>query len=299
MSMTDQLSQEIAALEAAARDTDACYEFIDDLAYPPGVQMAVNFTADFDAMLLRRLLKEPPMQLSQGEFGGRVGIWRLIELFNSHDITATVFTPGRICELYPKAVAAATANGHEVADHMWEHQVPKDRQLEADHLARSTKALTETAGKRPVGTRSWHSQDLLLAEGYIYNSHGTAHHHPYYRHDGNGENCLLNIPFHYAIDDAMFFSFAWLASENAAQRVTEPGRVMDMWWDAFLQQYRQGGYLNICLHPFVSGRAMRIEALDKLISRMKTLPGVWFPSCEEMARHCLEYHPPRAGEGGK
>ncbi len=299
MSMTDQLSQEMAALEAAARDTDARYEFIDDLAYPPGVQMAVNFTADFDAMLLRRLLKEPPMQLSQGEFGGRVGIWRLIELFNSHDITATVFTPGRICELYPKAVAAATANGHEVADHMWEHQVPKDRQLEADHLARSTKALTETAGKRPVGTRSWHSQDLLLAEGYIYNSHGTAHHHPYYRNDGNGENCLLNIPFHYAIDDAMFFSFAWLASENAAQRVTEPGRVMDMWWDAFLQQYRQGGYLNICLHPFVSGRAMRIEALDKLISRMKTLPGVWFPSCEEMARHCLEYHPPRAGEGGK
>ena len=107
--MTDQLLQEVRDLEAAAAAADARYEFIDDLAYPPGVQMAVNFTADFDAMLLRRLLGEPPMQLSQGEFGGRVGIWRLIELFNSHDIKATVFTPGRICELYPKAVAAAAA----------------------------------------------------------------------------------------------------------------------------------------------------------------------------------------------
>ena len=295
--MSDLLTQEIKALEAAAAATEARFEFINDFAYPSGVQMAVNFTADFDAMLLRRLLKEPPMQLAQGEFGGRVGIWRLIELFNSHDIKATVFTPGRICELYPKAVAAVTANGHEVADHMWEHQVPKDLQLEAEHLQKSTQALTATAGKRPVGTRSWHSQSLLVEEGYIYNSHGTAHHRPYYVRDKDDANCLLNIPFHYAIDDAMFFSFAWLASENAAQRITEPERVMDMWWDAFLQQYRQGGYLNVCLHPFVSGRAMRIDALDKLINRMKTLPGVWFPSCEEMARHCLENYPARGSEG--
>ncbi len=293
MAMSEQLADEIKALEVAAQGAQARHEFIDKISYPDGVRMAVNFTADFDAMLLRRLLEEPPMQLSQGEFGGRVGIWRLIELFNSHDVTATVFTPGRICELYPKAVAAVAANGHEVADHMWEHQVPKDRQLEADHLRKATEALTRSAGRRPVGSRSWHTSELLLAEDYIYNSHGCAHHLPYYTYDGDGGNCLLNIPFHYAIDDAMFFSFAWLGSENAAQRITEPGRVMDMWWDAFLQQYRQGGYLNVVLHPFVSGRAMRIEMLDKLIARMKALPGVWFPSCEEMARHCLEQHPAR------
>ena len=295
--MTEQLLQEIKALERAATASQARHEFIDDFTYPPGVRMAVNFTADFDAMLLRRLLEEPPMQLAQGEFGGRVGIWRLIELFNSHDITATVFTPGRICELYPQAVAAVAKAGHEVADHMWEHQVPKDLQLEAEHLAKSTKALEATSGQRPVGSRSWHTEALLLEEGYIYNSHGCAHHMPYYVRDAAGENCLLNLPFHFAIDDAMFFSFAWLASDNPAQRITEPERVMDMWWDAFIQQYRQGGYLNVCLHPFVSGRAMRIEALDRLINRMKALPGVWFPSCAEMARHCLDNHPPRQQMG--
>ena len=58
-------------------------------------------------MLLRRLLNEPPMQLAKGEFGGRVGVWRLIELFDSHDIKATIFTPGRICELYPDSLRAA------------------------------------------------------------------------------------------------------------------------------------------------------------------------------------------------
>jgi peptidoglycan/xylan/chitin deacetylase (PgdA/CDA1 family) len=291
------LWREIADIEAAGTAYDVRHELIQDLTYPDGVQIAVNFTADFDAMLLRRVLNEPPMQLAQGEFGGRVGIWRLIELFDSHGITATIFTPGRICELYPQAVKAAARSGHEIADHMWEHRVPKEPELEHDHLLRSTAAIERTVGRRPVGTRSWHSQALLKREGYIYNSHGSASQRPYYVRDATGENCLLNLPFHFAIDDAMFFSFAWLGSENQAQRIVDPERVLEMWWAAFEQQYRQGGYLNVVLHPFVSGRALRIAMLDRLIGRMKALPGVWFPSCEALARHCLDTHPPVVREG--
>ena len=291
MSSREDLTAEMADLTATARGYQERYRLIPDFSPPPGVQMIVNFTCDFDAMLLRRLLKEPPMQLAQGEFGGRVGIWRLIELFDAHDIRATIFTPGRICELYPNALRAAARSGHEIADHMWEHRVPKEPDLELDHLTRSTSALESTVGRRPVGSRSGHTHQLLLDAGYIYRSHDCAAHHPHYILDREGENALLNLPFHYAIDDAMFFSFAWLASENAAQRITDPDRVLELWWSAFQQQYRVGGYLNVCLHPFVSGRALRIEMLDRLIERMKRLPGVWFPTCEEVARYCLERWP--------
>jgi peptidoglycan-N-acetylglucosamine deacetylase len=34
--------------------------------------------------------------------------------------------------------------------------------------------------------------------------------------------------------------------------------------------------------------------LDRLIARMKALPGVWFPTCAEVARHCIATSPPRA-----
>jgi len=242
-------------------------------------------------MLLRRVLNEPAGQLAQGEFGGRVGIWRLLELFNHHRVTATIFTPGRICELYPDSLKAAFAAGHEIADHMWEHQVPRDREVEYDHIVKSANAIEATVGKRPVGTRSGHSKDFLIQEGFIYDSHSSASHLPYYQYDREGEHCLMNLPFHLAIDDAMYYSFAWLGSKNAAQRITEPGRVEEMWWQAFEKAYRENGYLNICLHPFVSGRALRIEMLDRLIGRMKQYAGVWFPSCEEMARYCIEHFP--------
>jgi peptidoglycan/xylan/chitin deacetylase (PgdA/CDA1 family) len=292
--MTSLADEDLADLQRAASAYAARHHRIADFAYPPGIRIAVNFTLDFDSMLLRRLLGEPPMQLAKGEFGGRVGIWRLIELFDAQGVKATIFTPGRACELYPQALRAAVRSGHEIADHMWEHRVPKEPELEEDHLAKTVAALEQISGRRPVGTRSTHTAGLLCKYGYIYTSEGSADQLPHYVFDENDENCLLNLPFHYVIDDAMYFSFAWLGSENAAQRITDPERVYDIWWAAFWQQYREGGYLNICMHPFVSGRALRVAMLDKLITRMKTLPGVWFPSCEQVARYCLEKFAPPA-----
>ena len=135
--MISQLDRDLAELQPAAGAYAARHHLIPDFGYPPGVRIAVNFALDFDSMLLRRLLNEPPMQLVKGEFGGRVGIWRLIELFDAHRVKATIFTPGRACELYPQALRAAVKSGHEIADHMWEHRVPKEADLEEDLVGRA------------------------------------------------------------------------------------------------------------------------------------------------------------------
>jgi peptidoglycan-N-acetylglucosamine deacetylase len=103
--MTSHLERDIDDLCAAARQYDARHQRIPELTWPHEARIAVNFTADFDAMLLRRLLNEPPMQLAKGEFGGRVGIWRLIELFDAHRIKATIFAPGRTARCIPKPFA--------------------------------------------------------------------------------------------------------------------------------------------------------------------------------------------------
>src|SRR5689334_7905112 len=94
--MTSTTQRELQELRAAAESYGARHVHLEHFAYPPGTRMAVNLTVDFDAMLLRRASNEPPMQLAKGEFGGRVGIWRLLELFASHGLHATIFTPGRI-----------------------------------------------------------------------------------------------------------------------------------------------------------------------------------------------------------
>ncbi len=77
-------------------------------------------------MINRRLKSEPTMELTQGEFGGRVGIWRLMDLCDQYGVKLTIFTPGRICELFPESLEEATRRGHEVANHMWEHRIPSE-----------------------------------------------------------------------------------------------------------------------------------------------------------------------------
>ena len=264
---------------------------IADFAYPEGVKIAVNFTLDFDAMLLRRLLNEPWGQKAKGEFGGRVGVWRIMEMFDAEDVKVTLFTPGRICELYPEVLHHVVANGHELADHMWEHEVYDDPQIEDAHLTRTLAALSKISGKPVTGTRSSHTPGLLRSKGVVYNSFSSADDLPFYELDAQGENPILQLPFHYALDDAMFFSFGWLDTPNQAQRVMDVDEVFEIWWDAFLQQYKAGGYVNFLLHPFVSGHAMRVDMLQRLIQRMKTLPGVWFPTCDALAQHILTQHP--------
>lgn len=264
---------------------------IPDFAYPAGMKIAVNFTLDFDAMLLRRLLNEPWGQKAKGEFGGRVGIWRILDMFDAEDVKVTLFTPGRICELYPQALKRAVAAGHELADHMWEHEVPTDPAIEDAHLTRALAALEKVAGEPIIGTRSSHTPGLLRSKGVTYNSFTSASYLPFYELDAQGQNPILQLPFHYALDDAMYFSFGWLDTPNSAQRILDVDEIFEIWWAAFEQQYKWGGYVNFLLHPFVSGHAMRVDMIERLIQRMKTLPGVWFPTCGTLARHILANHP--------
>ena len=70
--------EQLAELRSAADTYSARHQFIRDLTWPEGIRIAVNFTCDFDAMLLRRLLNEPPMQLAKGEFRGRVAARRAV-----------------------------------------------------------------------------------------------------------------------------------------------------------------------------------------------------------------------------
>ena len=276
----------------ALENIPSSYFWIDNFRYPEGVRIAVNFTIDFDAQLNRRLRNEPIMELAKGEFGGRVGIWRILDLFDKHKVKLTIFTPGRICELYPDALKEAAKLGNELANHTWEHRVPSEFDLEKDHLLKATDAIENVCQKRPIGSRSGHKISLLKQEGYIYQSFNCADDIPYYICDDN-QKYILNLPLHLVLDDAMYFNFAFFGSVNAGQRLEEPGKVLDIWLSAFSRLYKSGSYMNIVLHPFVSGRSLRIEMLDQLIFEMKKRPGVWFPTCEELAQYCISNFAPQ------
>jgi hypothetical protein len=51
------------------------------------------------------------------------------------------------------------------------------------------------------------------------------------------------------------------------------------------QAYEERGVFILTMHPHVIGDRARISTLDRLVTYMKTKPGVWFATHEKIARY--------------
>ena len=64
-------------------------------------RLTVALTFDHDAMSDSIRRGDPPVKVSHGEFGPRVGVPRILELLESEAIGATFFVPGHTIETFP------------------------------------------------------------------------------------------------------------------------------------------------------------------------------------------------------
>ena len=127
--------------------------------WPGDARIAVFLSFDFQGGEDVRPDKNGKMnheEYTQAEYGPNTGIWRILRILASHEVKATFLTCGGIAERYPEAVAAITAQGHEVAGHGYHHEVARDlaRDEERDVIKRTTDMILNRAQKRPFGWRS-------------------------------------------------------------------------------------------------------------------------------------------------
>ena len=97
---------------------------------------------------------------SHFEYGTRAGWPRIRALLKDHDVAATLNANGRAMEISPWIAQEAVADGHEVSSHgyRWERQVHMDEASERRVISRAVAAITDAAGKPPVG---WHTRSAL------------------------------------------------------------------------------------------------------------------------------------------
>src|ERR1043166_4126571 len=64
-----------------------------------------------------------------------------------------------------------------------------------------------------------------------------------------------------------------------------PDLVDKIYRDEFDVAYQEGGLYVLTMHPFYTGHRSRALWLDKLIAYMKSKPGVWFATHEDVAKY--------------
>ena len=108
--------------------------------WPDGaaVAVALSFDADHETIPLRSA-ETHPGKLSQGEYGARVAVPRILRLLDRHRVPASFFVPAVSALLHPQETATCAAAGHEIALHGWIHEwnTTLDRETERDLLGPS------------------------------------------------------------------------------------------------------------------------------------------------------------------
>ncbi|EMC96244.1 carbohydrate esterase family 4 protein [Baudoinia panamericana UAMH 10762] len=90
---------------------------------------------------------------SDYEYGSRVGIWRMLNLFEAHGIPITCYAVGQALQMNPPVGRALKEGGHEIASHAyrWIDYHSMSPELEKQYIARQLQVLKELTGEYPVG----------------------------------------------------------------------------------------------------------------------------------------------------
>lgn len=263
--------------------------------WPSGYTAAAAFCFDLDAE--SAVLSGAPEAASRMSvmthqaYGPVTGVPRLLEMLRRHEVKATFFVPGYSARRYPDVVRSVLEQGHEVAHHGYMHEplTGVDEGTEVSYLERGLEALYEITGQRPLGYRApmwelnYRSAGLLCERGFLYDSSLMDADHPYELATGEGEDHIVEIPIHWALDD--WEQYCYVPDLFGAGVIESPAKARELWSLELAATASAGGCFVLTAHPFLSGRPSRALALESIIEQALATPGLWVATMAEIARH--------------
>lgn len=260
--------------------------------WPDGARVAVllSFDVDNETIWLRNGDTNVG-GLSQGEYGSRVALERILALLERHEIPASFFGPAVSFSIAPQMIEQIQASGrHEIGIHGWIHerntQLPRDE--EARLLRMAVDRMTDLMGKAPVGYRapSWnfsaHTLEILLEMGFLYDSSLMADDRPYEIIADGQPTGLVELPVDWILDDAPLMN-------PLGERYANPRDVLQVYKDEFDVALREGTMFLLTMHPHYIGHRSRIVVLEELIEHILGQSGeVWFATHEAAVRWVRE-----------
>jgi len=280
--------------------------------WPGGARVAVQFVMNYEEggencilhgdaaseSFLSDMIGTPPLQgqrhlsmESLYEYGSRVGVWRLLDLFKRKDVPLTVFAVAMAMERNPAMVEAALEAGHELCSHGYRwinyQDVPLD--VERDHMLQAIDIHKRLTGERPLGwytgRTSPNTRSLVAEEGgFLYDADDYSDDLPFWTTVDGKEH--LVVPYTLESNDMRF---------AAPQGFNAGDQFFNYLRDGFDVLYREGAdtprMMSIGLHCRIVGRPGRIASLERFIDHALAHDDVWFCRRIDIARHWREHHP--------
>lgn len=246
-----------------------------DYCWPDHKRLAVYIALNLEhfafgeglgAQLVPSLSQPDVLNYAWRDYGNRVGVWRLLELFDDLHIPIALLVNSEIYDYCPEVVNAFRDRGDEIVAHgrtNAEQQNTLSETEEATLIAETTKIITHYEKKPPMGwlgpwiAESQHTPDLLQEAGYDYLLDWCCDDQPIWFKTRAGR--ILSVPYPQEINDI----------PAIAVRGASAAEFADMMLDNFDEMQDQSQHqslvFGIALHPYIVGQPFRLKHLRRAL----------------------------------
>jgi peptidoglycan/xylan/chitin deacetylase (PgdA/CDA1 family) len=215
-------------------------------------------------------------------YGGRVGVWRIVNMLDRLKIPGTFFTNALCAKEYPDAVRQIVKSGHDLGAHstaqdkLLAYMTPEEQERT---IRQSIDALEDCGGRKvngwasPVVAFTPETNGLLAKAGLTWTTDVTYADLPIRIHTPHGT--IAGVP---TTD----------FSDNRVMRAS-PRDLYDAHMGTFnyLLRNEPMSLMTLVIHCQFGGRPLITSVLQELLTKMKRTPGVWFARHDELAQWAL------------
>lgn len=222
------------------------------------------------------------------EYGSRIGVHRVLDIFDDLDVHVTAFACAVALAVNPPVARRIVDAGHEICSHglRWTELWTLTRDEERQHIRDAVAVFEEVAGVRPVG---WYSRygpsvntrELLVEEGFLYDSDAYNDDFPYYVQVGETRHLVL--PYSLMYNDGRF--------DGPEEWLSHLKRGFDY---LLRESERTPKMMSIGLHPRWVGQPSGASVLREFLEHALSHDTIWFARRDEIARVFRSQYPPEA-----
>ena len=275
-----------------------------DYTWPNGARLAVYVAVNIEAFgfgIGKGVAIAPPDQAmsasvySWRDYGNRVGVWRLFELFDELDLPIEAQMNIEVYEAAPDIPERLRKRGDEIVGHGATNSEGQEHMSEAEEralIARVTTTIEKHEGRRPIGWMSpWLSNspvtlDLLQEAGYRYTMDWTMDDQPVWLRTRAGP--LLSIPYPIELNDSQHI----VHRKGGAAEFR--GMIVDQFEEMIEQCERHPLVMNVSVHTYVFGQPFRLRRLRTALRHCQKhvkAGRVWWTRPRDIAEFCARLAP--------
>ena len=222
------------------------------------------------------------------EYGSRVGVWRILELFKEYQIPVTIFAVAMAVARNPKLAEYLAKYDYDICSHgyRWINYQNISKDIDRDHLYKSIEVLEKMIGKRPLGwytgRDSENTRQLVVEEGgFLYDSDAYNDDLPYFATDVPKDIQHLVIPYTMDNNDMRFGPSGFNHSDQFFNYLKDS-------FDAlYLEGNKTPKMMSVGMHCRILGKPGRIMAMRRFLEYVRSFDDVWFCSRLDVANHWI------------